>query len=502
MRGPLHHVDAHNGAVLCSTIGSHSGGVLATGGDDKCVNIFRVDSGKRVMNLRHTSSVTSLSFSKREAKLVAGSSGGGVLVFDLSEGGKRSGGMRAHRTEVSAVAMHPFNESFVATGGGDTMAKLWDLRGRDCVHTFKRHSGGVGVTRFSPNGAWLITGGDDGATHVWDLRVTGKRVATLEGGPRHSGSGAAVTCVEFHPTELLVATGSADRSARIFDLDADAGRNVGATAHARAPSGPISAGGLLATIHESASIRSLVFTRDGHGLCTATDDALNVWKGAWEGAPLEKVAKVSMKQEREWNDVDAMWSSKDSSQLIAIGRRGGAVATWVVPLDRDALAAAAPAARPRSGTAAARPSSSKATARSERQSRRPHEVATPQSRATAPRYGDEGGDDDEDDGGEGGGAYGHRRADVYREERERTRVTRAERTRARNAAARAEEDARAREEERRAADMEEDRRARQEREASHRRRLAAAKAEAEAEAEAAVSLLYAPLRFMRILLTI
>ena len=508
MAQKLHSLNAHGGSeVTCVTIGSHSGGVIATGGGDKSAHIFRVDTGKRVMSLRHTSSLSSLAFSKREAKLVAGSAGGGVLVFDLGDAGKRGGGMRAHRTDVSAVAMHPFNESFVATGGGDTTAKLWDLRGRDCLHTFKKHSGGVGVTRFSPNGAWLITGGDDGAAHVWDLRVTGKRIASLEGGRGRSG-GAAVTCVEFHPTELLVATGSADRSARIFDLDPDAGRGVGATLHARAPSAPLSTGALLATIHESASIHSLVFTRDGHALCTATDDALNVWTGAWEGAPLEKVAKFSMRSEAEWSSVTAMWSSKDSSQVIAVGRRADVVATWVMPLgngdeprgggdDGGYGAVARLPSREQPRTSASRAAAAQSAARTGHSPGRSGGRSTIRSGGHGGSSKDGGrgrprrsryavGDDDADndvggDGGgaESGGAYGHRRAEVYREERERTRITRAERARAQEA-----EEDRARAIRRRQAELDEaeERRAREEREEEHRRYLAASAAEAEASA--------------------
>lgn len=40
--------------------------------------------------------------------------------------------------------------------------KIWDVRRKGCIHTYKGHTGGVGRVAFSPDGGWVASGGQDG----------------------------------------------------------------------------------------------------------------------------------------------------------------------------------------------------------------------------------------------------------------------------------------------------------------------------------------------------
>lgn len=60
--------------------------------------------------------------------------------------------------------------------------------------------------RFSPDGKWVVSGGEDGLVKLWDL-TAGKLLYEYQ----HEGP---VTSMDLHPSELLLASGSMDRTVR------------------------------------------------------------------------------------------------------------------------------------------------------------------------------------------------------------------------------------------------------------------------------------------------
>jgi len=69
------------------------------------------------------------------------------------------------------VEFHPFGE-FFASGSADTDLKIWDIRKKGCIHTYKGHTEGINVVKFTPDGRWVVSGGYDNAVKVrWALDV-------------------------------------------------------------------------------------------------------------------------------------------------------------------------------------------------------------------------------------------------------------------------------------------------------------------------------------------
>ena len=58
----------------------------------------------------------------------------------------------------------------------DTNLKIWDIRRKTCIQTYKGHTRAVRQILFSPDGRWVVSGGDDGLVKLWDLTM-GRRVA-------------------------------------------------------------------------------------------------------------------------------------------------------------------------------------------------------------------------------------------------------------------------------------------------------------------------------------
>lgn len=202
---------AHSANVTCLAIGSSSGRVMVTGGEDKKVNMWAVGKPNVIMSLSgHTSPIECVQFNSSEELVCAGSQSGALKIWDL-EPAKVIRTLTGHKANIRSLDFHPYGE-FIASGSMDTTVRLWDIRRKGCIVSYKGHTNAINHLRFSPDGRWIISAGEDGLVKLWDLNA-GKVLADFI---LHTGP---VNCVEFHPREFLVATGSSDRTVKYWDLE-------------------------------------------------------------------------------------------------------------------------------------------------------------------------------------------------------------------------------------------------------------------------------------------
>ncbi|XP_041971013.1 katanin p80 WD40 repeat-containing subunit B1 isoform X2 [Aricia agestis] len=245
---------AHKANVNSLAMGHKSNQVLATGGDDKKVNLWAIGRQGCLMSLSgHTTPVECVCFGHSEDLVCAGSQTGALKIWDL-EAAKLLRTFTGHKGAIKCMDFHPYGD-YLTTGSCDSNIKLWDTRKRGCIVTYSSHRLAVNSLQFSPDGQWIASACEDGIVKVWDVRI-GK---VLHEFMEHT---SAVTCVKFHPHEFLLASCGADRTVNFWDMEKFQ---------------------LVSKFEkDNTSIRNMAFSEDGGTLLGCGNDGLHVI--GWEPA--------------------------------------------------------------------------------------------------------------------------------------------------------------------------------------------------------------------------
>eukprot|EP01006_Ploeotia_vitrea_P025298 TRINITY_DN58176_c0_g1_i1.p1 TRINITY_DN58176_c0_g1~~TRINITY_DN58176_c0_g1_i1.p1 ORF type:complete len:710 (-),score=58.36 TRINITY_DN58176_c0_g1_i1:45-2174(-) len=290
-----------SGPVHCARWGKQSGQLIALGGQDRKVNIWRLGcpSGQPITQLHgHTSSISAVVFDPEEQTAASGSAGGSIKAYDINTERATRSFHYAHKCEVTSLDWAPpHTANLFISGGGDAACKLWDERGKNHVHAFKGHSAPINCVKFTPDCRRVVTGCTDGTVKLWDL-TTNKQV----GDNFHHGG--EITSLDFHPIEYLLAVGSADKTVTFWDLDLFQA--------------------ISQTTYDNRATRCITFTPDGAALCGATSDALKLW--GWEPACCHDSVDV------HWSNVADLYVSKQEGNVYGVSFMESFVSIYMINL--------------------------------------------------------------------------------------------------------------------------------------------------------------------------
>lgn len=199
------------------------GKTIVTGGADKVVQVFDLESQKVLGTLKgHTKAVTHVAFrDSGEFARIAISSGADKTVRfwgsdDDSWGAK--GSITAHKSDVTGLGVHP-SGLYAASGSTDSTWALHDIGTVKTINTYRAIAGEDGSFSYTslgvhPDGVLHALGTKDGLVRVWDARVANSLAATLTSHP-----GQAVVSISLSENGYNMATAAAGSSTvNIFDL--------------------------------------------------------------------------------------------------------------------------------------------------------------------------------------------------------------------------------------------------------------------------------------------
>lgn len=205
---------AHSLPVTAVAFSPDSAGSLtATASSDQTIKIWHTRTGQLLHTLTgHNEQVTAIAFSHDGKTLVSSSHDRTVRVWDAVTG-KLHRTITWHKSMLDAVACSP-KEKVLACGGGGSIITLHDFGpggGKADVHDLRGHTAGINCLAFHPNGRILASGSQDKSIKLWNLN-TNKLIDTYNG---HGN----VLALAFSPDGKILASSSDDKTIRIWAVD-------------------------------------------------------------------------------------------------------------------------------------------------------------------------------------------------------------------------------------------------------------------------------------------
>ncbi|SPO19864.1 related to PFS2 - polyadenylation factor I subunit 2 [Ustilago trichophora] len=205
-------MQAHDSAVRAMAW-SKSGTYLISADQNGTVKYFQSNLNTLQAFTAHTDSARGLAWSPDDSKFASGGDDSLLKIWDF-DSAKQIRELSGHGWDVKCLDWHP-SKGLLISGSKDNLVKVWDPRSTPtgtCLATFHNHKNTVQATKFSPDGLRFATASRDMTVKLYDLRMMAEQ-CTLKGHNKE------VCSLDFHPLhhDLLVSGGS-EGSMLFWDL--------------------------------------------------------------------------------------------------------------------------------------------------------------------------------------------------------------------------------------------------------------------------------------------
>ena len=240
----LHTLIGHTEDIMSASF-SPDGQTLASGSWDRTIRLWNPNNGKLKRTLTGRSSeVSSVVFSPNGQILASGHADTTIRLWNTTTW-QVERTLKDHTHIVDSVAFSP-DGGILASGSRDKTIRLWNPNNGKLLHTLTEHRSEVNRLAFSLDGATLASGGWDNTIRLWNPN-NGKLKRTLpgqtvafspDGGTLVIGNRGislwdietgqykkplaedigGVISVVFSPNGQMIASGSADKKVRLWDV--------------------------------------------------------------------------------------------------------------------------------------------------------------------------------------------------------------------------------------------------------------------------------------------
>lgn len=256
----------------------------------------------------NTAQVMSLAFSRDNNYIAIGSFD--IEIWDITSGNcfKKLIRNKSNPNKIISLAFS-LDGKYLAASSYESVIEIWDIESGICITTFEEKIDAPSSLVFSPNGKYLLCDGcNNNVIHIFDVTL-GKRLNILT---NHTGSVSAFLTLTFSPDGNYMASGSYDKTIKIWDVTSNFECIKTLKGHTKA-------------------IDKLIYSPDGKYIASSSyDNTIRIWC-ALSG----KCVKTRSLCTQHTTCHHEVLFGPDSKNIIFLSLCDTTITIWDVMLDKD-----------------------------------------------------------------------------------------------------------------------------------------------------------------------
>jgi len=282
---------------------SSDGKRIASASSDKTVRLWRDADGRCEAELKgHLHSVAAVAFSADSTQLASGGWDTNICLWDVEQcavaGTGQAKVLSGHTDWIHSMAWAPHGRRRLASSSSDHTVRVWSATWGAVEQVLVGHLQTVSSVCFSPDGNFLASGSLDRTVRLYDLEEQ-----TLKARFELESHEASVRCVAFTPDGKCIVVGSGDRAVRVWNVSAEEDTELCG--------------------HEEAVLSVCVSADGDRAVSCGHDYTLRVWRmprGALAAkrtvSPLSRDGAVAAVAPEQGELRDRLRSTEDSNQRL------------------------------------------------------------------------------------------------------------------------------------------------------------------------------------------